>query len=111
MALLEGKPRQRPVPFIGGAYQSDSLAVSAQECVNCYPEVGEQAANAVVLKGIPGSVLHVDLGAPIRGLFMGFGTLYAAAGDSVYRVNSDGTTVDLGTITDDGLPVCFSQNI
>ena len=112
MALLEAKRRQRPIPFIGGAYKSDSLAVSAQECINCYPEIGEQAANAVVLQGIPGSVLLVDLGAPIRGMFRGFGAFYVAAGHHVYRIDSVGVTVDLGEISNiSSQPVGFSQNI
>lgn len=43
------------IPFVGGAYESDSPNVNAQRCVNLYPEIDKQAAkNQVTLYGTPG---------------------------------------------------------
>lgn len=50
------------IPFVGGAYQSDSPNVNAQRCINLYPEIDSQTAkNQVTLYGTPGLVEFVSL--------------------------------------------------
>lgn len=44
------------IPFIGPSYQSRSLTLDAQRCVNLYPEVdeSEQGKTVAALIGTPG---------------------------------------------------------
>lgn len=97
--------------FINGAYESRSKPVSAQEAVNVYPEVGASAANPLSLTGVHGTIEAANLGAPIRGLYTAFGSLYCVAGARLYRIFSNGTATDIGFVGDDGRPVSMTHNI
>lgn len=96
------------LPIIGGAYQSNSKAISAQEAVNCYVEAGRGVSNALV--GVHGYVEYVDLGAPIRGLHNAWGVMYAVAGSNLYKIVA-GTATLLGNVGSDGLKADISHNI
>ena len=75
----------RPLPIVGGAYESNSLPISAQESINVYVEASQQASNPLSLVGLHGTTLHVDLGEPVRGFWNAWGRFYAVAGSSTGR--------------------------
>lgn len=99
------------LPFVGGAYESSSLPISAQESINCYVEIGPQATNPLVLKGVPGTTLFSDLTGPVRGMATAFQKLYVVAGNTAYRVASNGVATSLGNVINDGKPVTIIHNI
>jgi len=96
------------IPFAGGAYEGASRIISAQQSINCYPEIGD---GVVSQQGAPGTELAVDLGQPIRAMKSAWDRLYAVAGDSVYRISPANVATLLGTITNDGLTASLSNNI
>lgn len=92
--------------FIGEAYRSQSIAAAGDLLINLYPEVLEsQGASSAVFYGSPGTELRYALPTkPVRGIVSlpgnGVDNCYAVAGDTLYRLNSDGTHRALGS----GLP-------
>jgi len=76
------------LPIANGFYTSDSLPVSAQNCVNWYPHVNEAPAlNAEILFGTPGvsgGILFGD--EPCRGMAVFGDRIYP---DKVYFVNGN----------------------
>ena len=94
-----------PLPFANGFYESDSLPLSAQECVNLYPVIPEEAAlNEQVLFGTPGLEQLATTGAPStnasRGALTMGGNPYFVNGTTLYRLESNlSTATSLGTIT------------
>lgn len=90
------------IPFVGGAYQSRSLSLDAQRCINLYPVLGESGAAKSVraLFGTPGLRRLATLaGGAIRGLYRpSNGDAIAVAGNSVYRLTTDFTATLVGTI-------------
>ena len=102
------------LPIANGSYQSDSLPVSAQECVNWYPNIPQAPAlSPETLFGTPGTELLATTGQSKqvnRGAHVLSGVYYAVNGDALYRLNelidADGvqtfTTTNLGTISGSG---------
>ena len=87
--------------YIGAAYESESLNLNAQQSINLYLEKDESTGKPALL-GTPGLVEFAELPeTPIRGLLAGEDRLFAAAGDKLYEVFSDGTYDELGEIADD----------
>ena len=80
-------------PLVGGAYQSRSLNLDAQRCLNLYPVLGESgtAKSVRALFGTPGLRRLATLaGGAIRGLYRpSTGDAIAVAGYNVYRLASD----------------------
>lgn len=111
MALVDFQAQRQPLPWIGGAYESPSLPISAQEAINVYPELGKDASNIISIRGVPGTSVFADLTDPIRGMRAAFGHLYVVAGNTAYRISNTGAIDTLGTVIDDGLPACLEQNI
>jgi len=108
------------LPIDNGFYVSDSLPLSAQECVNWYPQVIETAAlSQGVLFGTPGIELVASTGTTKqinRGGWTLNGSPYFVNGTNLYRLNR--TFVDeeevfsidnLGTIEGEGR-VSLSDN-
>ena len=101
------------LPIANGAYQSESLPLSAQQCINWYPNIPQVAAlNSETLFGTPGAFTLATSG-EIQQANRGALTLnevpYFVNGDSLYRL--DLTVVDsvdtfavtnLGTISGTG---------
>jgi hypothetical protein len=99
--------------FVGPSYQSASLKVDAQRTVNLFPELVESGTGKgkAVLYGTPGLTVFCSLPAtPIRGLWVGEGRLFAAAGTTLYEVYANGTYWAMGQIANDGLPVQMFPN-
>lgn len=90
-----------------GFYQSDSLPISAQQCVGWIPNiVPVPALNQEVVFGVPGltqrstvSALEVDND---RGGLTFKKRSYFVKGNTLYRHNQDSTNDDLGTIEGTG---------
>lgn len=92
------------LPIANGHYVSDSLPLSAQQCVNWYPNVEKvtPVLSQETLIGTPGmrqiatSGVHNQIN---RGAWVMSGVPYFVNGDSLYRLESDiGTLTYLGVI-------------
>jgi hypothetical protein len=100
-----------PVPIANGFYESESLPISAQECVNLYPNIVQTTGlNQETLLGsagirqiaTTGEIQQTNRGAHVKN-----GIPYFVNGDSLYRlnrtINPDGSesfsTTVLGTIS------------
>ena len=81
-------------------YESRSLPVSAQRVVNLYQEISPQEAKTKLLfLGTPGLKLFTTVGAgPIYGMHNMDGILYVVSGNDLWQVNSDGTTINRGSL-------------
>ncbi|MGI9265166.1 MAG: hypothetical protein ACR2QU_09555, partial [Gammaproteobacteria bacterium] len=111
MALVDVQSQRQPLQWIGGAYRSSSLPISAQEAVNVYPEIGKEATNVIAIRGVPGTEAIVQLEAPIRGMLFAFGTMYVVGGSKVYTVSAGGIAVEIGTVANDTKPVDIENGI
>jgi hypothetical protein len=91
------------IPLVGQAYTSRSLAISAQECINLYPEKTESDGRSMAaLHGTPGHTMFVMTGSgPIRGMHVMNEILYVVTGTSLYSVTTIGTVTLLGSIPGD----------
>lgn len=100
-------------PLVGQAYLNRSLAVSAQECVNLFPEKTESEGRSVAaLHGTPGlkTPLAVPGSGPIRGMHVMDGLLYVVSGTGLYSVTNQGVVVSLGTMLGDNRVSMASNN-
>lgn len=104
-----------PFPLVGGAYQSRSLVLDAQRCVNLYPVLGESGTAKVVraLFGTPGLRRLATLPGVggLRGLHVPtVGDAIAVQGSSVYRVARDWTATYVGDIDAATTPVSIADD-
>ncbi len=95
--------RAQPVDLIGGFYKDDSLPWSAQDTVNWLPTRAEVQGTRTPwkLETCPGlrELLWLGEGSqPIRGMHDLEGQLYFVAGQTLYRVRTDGGVDALGLI-------------
>jgi len=96
------------LPLTNGFYQSDSLPLSAQECLNCYVNIPDAPAlNDRSLFSMPGLTQVATAGATsayaCRGQWVMNGVPYFVLGDKLYSVSSGGTlSASLGTIAGTG---------
>lgn len=93
------------LPIANGFYLSESLPLSAQQCVNWYPRIPEvPALSQEVLFGTPGLEQVATSGALYanRGAHVMAGAPYFVNGTTLYRLESDDTLTSLGTITGSG---------
>ncbi len=95
------------LPIANGSYLSDSLPISAQECVNWYPNVVQAPAlSQETLLGTPGTEALSSSGEVKqinRGSWNLGGVPYFVNGDGLYRLESDLSTVtSLGDISGSG---------
>jgi len=88
------------IPFGVQSYQQDSLPISAQRMVNCYLEEQQPGSSVpVATRGTPGIKAFATFDrAPIRGLGVHSGVLYAVAGDSLYSVTPAGAVTLIGSV-------------
>lgn len=96
-----------PLPIANGFYKSDALPVSAQECVNWYVSMPDAPAlSQEILFGTPGISQIATAGASggyaCRGGHRLNGTPYFVLGTSLFRLNSDHTLNEVGTIVGSG---------
>lgn len=90
-------------PFLGGSFNGRSLSFDAQRTVNLIPVRGESGTSRspLGLFGSPGLLLWQTLtGQGVRGAIVISPDLaIIIAGDSCFRIKSDGTFTKLGTVT------------
>lgn len=94
------------LPIANGFYVSESLPVSAQECVNLYPVINPAPAmSQEILVGTSGLKQIATTGI-IRQISRGStemnGVFYTVNGDKLYRMNSDLTVDALGVVSGSG---------
>lgn len=87
-------------PILGSSYVLRSPNAADSRMVNLYPEVvPEGGKEAAWLQRAPGlRLLATFPTGPIRGLWQYNGYGYAVAGGKLYRINTDWTYVELGTV-------------
>lgn len=85
--------------FLGGAAPGRDVEVSAQRCINLYPEV-DPLSQGAALVGCPGTQLFCDLSPlPVRGMFAISDTrLLAVAGETLFEVDAAGAATVRGTL-------------
>lgn len=103
-----------PYPnFVGPAYRLASINAAGDRCVNLYPSTIQSGTGKAKqsLEATPGLVAFTTLpSSPCRGLWAGDNRLFAAAGDQVYEVMSNGSTTLLGAVNSATTPVSFFAN-
>lgn len=103
-----------PIPFADGAYTSDSLNISAQRCLNLYPEINQYNSKAIVsLKSTPGLKLFTNLtgAGAMRGLYTtSNGRFFGVCANKVSEINSIGVATVIGTISSTSGIVRMSDN-
>ena len=89
-----------PIPFASQAYALDAVQFAAQRCVNLIPERGPAGAKVpIALLGTPGLTTYATVGAgPIRGMIEMAGFVFVVSGDSLYKLEVNGTSENLGGI-------------
>jgi len=97
------------IPFIGASYEMDFLEVSAQRCVNMYPEVytDANAKDHISLRPTHGLLLFTTLAGTqsIRELYLtSTGVLFTVRGKSVSTVNTAGTETARFNLSTGDLP-------
>jgi hypothetical protein len=105
------------LPIANGFYQSESLPVSAQQCVNWYPNVVQtQGLSQDTLFGVPGIRELVTTGVlnqENRGVHVKAGIFYFVNGNKLYSLDKDSETefsyTELGDVTGTG-PVSMADN-
>ncbi len=91
------------IAIANGFYQSESLPLSAQQCINFYPHIAEAPAlNQDTLRGTPGISQVLTTGISPTDANRGCKTfkdrLYVVNGPTLYRINSNNTADNLGQI-------------
>jgi len=90
-----------PINLTGGSYTHKSTQLSAQSCVNLWPQpqTNEKAKSPYILESYPGkSLFGTQAGGVDRGMFEHGEVLYKITGTVLYSVNSSGTHTSVGTI-------------
>lgn len=92
------------LPIGNGFYRARSLPVSAQQCINWYVNIpSAPSLSEAQLYGSPGMSLVVTSGdGANRGGHVMAGIPYFVAGTKLYRLETDDTLTDLGTISGTG---------
>lgn len=101
------------IPFVGPTYQSESVDLNSQRCINWYPVLGgPKGKNVVALRGTPGLNLWSSIGGdPIRGWHHVPGKdLYVVAYNQFYVVNRVGIVTAKGTINTTSGTVSMDDN-
>lgn len=92
------------LPIATGWYEDAVKPIAAQECTNWQPQVPQtNGYNQAQLVRTPGIESFATAGTKAaRGEHEMAGIAYSVNGNNLYRVNSDGTTTELGAITGSG---------
>lgn len=84
--------------FVGAAYQSRSVNLSAQRRVNVYLETTPDQKAA--LYATPGTTLFATVGnGPIQGMIATQDYMYVVSGSTAYAINASGTATSIGACT------------
>lgn len=101
-----------PIPLLGLGIQSKSPNVTAQRRINFYLEfIQDDDKTRVVAYGTPGLTLFADRGDnPIRGMHPFGDYIYIVHRDTFWRIDSSGTAVNEGTLTNSTGRVSMDDN-
>ena len=89
------------IPFVTGYYIDEVKEASAVECTNLVPEL--PGTDKQKYRRTAGVSLFTTAGTKLsRGAWVMDDIAYEVAGSNLYRINSDGTNTDLGSITGSG---------
>jgi hypothetical protein len=99
-------PTFQPVPFWSQSAETRSPVVSKERLVNWYLVQNEQNAKyPFALYPTPGLTLfNSDMGGPCRGIYHMGPYLYVVSGNSIFLLDSNGSSTELGEI--DGTGMC-----
>lgn len=106
----------RFVGFIGPSYKLQSVNVDCQRCVNFYPELNEvgtgKEREVAALVSTPGLTLKLTLAtSPNRGAYRATnGSLFAVAGNKLYRISSLWVATEIGTLNSSSGNVSMADN-
>lgn len=102
----------KPVPLFGIGNTGKSVNVDAQQRLNLYVEVNQDAEKHVLtLYPTPGLTTFTNFGdTPIRGLHDRGTLIYAVHRDKLHSIAADGTTKELGTLLTTGGFVSMTDN-
>ncbi len=102
------------ISFIGGSYSLETTKADVQRSVNLYPKRIESGAgkSEFILEELPGLVQVADFASgAVRGCFTTtIGATYFVAGSKAFRLNSDFTFIELGTLSTSSGPVEMAAN-
>lgn len=90
----------KQIPLAVASDMSQSRAFSEQRLVNLFPETAQQGGKtSFILVGTPGLKLYGSVGTgPWRGGITMGGISYFVSGLNFYRLRSDGTILNIGTV-------------
>lgn len=100
-------------PFLGGAYLARSSDISAQRCINLFPQIEDtnQGARIGGLIGCPGlDLLVTPKSAPVRGLLARPSELLAVVGNKLYSINTSYVATEVGTLGTSSGQVSMADN-
>tara|TARA_B100001013_G_scaffold241720_1_gene149261 strand:- start:334 stop:1779 length:1446 start_codon:yes stop_codon:yes gene_type:complete len=102
--------------FVGPSYVSQSVRAADQRCINWYVEQIEVPGEPfqTVLYPTPGCAVFDDGSAtesPVRGMIEQNGRCFAAIGQTLYEIDTEGALTSRGTIARDTSPATFSSNV
>lgn len=105
------------IAIANGFYEDITKPISAQECINWIPQLPQtEGLSFMQLKRPSGVSLFATAGTKVcRGEHVMDSIAYSVNGNTLYRINSDGTETSLGTITglsrvsiaDNGVQMCI----
>lgn len=102
------------LPLAGPSSQLRAYKSESRRVVNWMPVLIEsgtgKGGQSAYLKQVPGKVAKVTLGSSLRGAFVAREVLYVVAGPKFYRIASDWTATELGTLSSSSGPVDFADN-
>lgn len=101
------------IPFVGPAYETRSVNVNAQRCVNLYLEAGGPGAkNPLALYGTPGLSEFANIGGDgIRGMYhVPSKNLFAVSGDTFSEINRAGVVTVRGTLNSSTGRISMADN-
>jgi hypothetical protein len=101
--------------FVGPTYQALSTYVSADRCVNWYPESipTEGGKSKIAYYPTPGLVLHAATnvyGGPGRGAIVVNGRKFGVAGNQFFEFDAAGDLTPWGNVATDGLSVSMAAS-
>lgn len=93
------------LPIGGGFYESESLPISAQRLINWFPVVPQtqDASTQMAIFHTPGQKSFVTVGGVNRGQEKMAEIGFSVNGNTLYKINSNGTSTSIGTISGSGL--------
>lgn len=114
MALTGGLYNMPEIPIDIGFYESSTLPLAAQNCVNHYPQNPQTkgAISSGALFSTPGAYQVATVGTgPGRGYNVFNDELYIISGNNFYKISNTGGVTNLGTISGSGRVITSNNGV